>query len=114
MSSYDDLKQKYPLLYASEPLFECEEGWYDLINELSTKLEEEIKKEKFSDVFFATLQIKEKYGCLRFYMSNTTDKMNELIAEAENKSSNICEICGEKGKLQNKFNQYEVRCEKHS
>lgn len=44
------------------------------------------------------LQVKTKYGGLRFYMTHGTDEIFELIDEAEDKSYEICELCGEKGK----------------
>jgi hypothetical protein len=42
-------------------------------------------------------QVKSKFGGLRFYMTYSTDKMEDLIREAERKSETICELCGEPG-----------------
>jgi hypothetical protein len=42
-------------------------------------------------------QIKEKFGGLRFYMTHATDKMYDLINEAERKSYTTCEVCGAPG-----------------
>ena len=42
-------------------------------------------------------QVKEKFGGLRFYMTHMTDKMYQLIHEAEKKSEVTCEICGQSG-----------------
>lgn len=44
-------------------------------------------------------QVKEKFGTLRVYMTSTTDKMDKIIQEAEEKSAKTCENCGEKGKV---------------
>jgi ribosomal protein L37AE/L43A len=41
------------------------------------------------------LQIKEKFGTLRFYARETTVEMDNLIHKAEQDSSRICESCGE-------------------
>jgi hypothetical protein len=43
-------------------------------------------------------QVKEKYGGLRFYMTSATDEMYDLISEAEHKSEEICEVCGNEGR----------------
>lgn len=44
-------------------------------------------------------QVKEKLGGLRFYMTFSTDKMEELIGEAESKCDVTCEDCGKPGEL---------------
>jgi len=43
------------------------------------------------------IQIKEKLGTLRFYMSSQTKEMGALILDAERESSETCEACGRKG-----------------
>lgn len=40
------------------------------------------------------VQVKEKFGMLRFYVQNATDEQMQLISFAENLSSRICEKCG--------------------
>lgn len=40
-------------------------------------------------------QVKEKFGGLRFYIPMGNDKIFELIDEAEEKSQNICIVCGD-------------------
>jgi hypothetical protein len=66
------------------------------------------------------LQVKEKYGTLRFYMTTETDEMSSLIDEAELKSAVVCEDCGSTGKLRGggwartlcddcNYNKYKVR-----
>ena len=44
------------------------------------------------------MQIKEKFGGLRFYVDSATDKIYNMIDEAEKKSYTICEVCGKSGK----------------
>jgi len=71
--------------------FECGDGWFDLLKELSEKIENH-------DVVAS--QVKEKYGTLRFYlMGGATDEVWDLIDEAEEESGKICEECGQPGKL---------------
>ena len=75
-------------------------GWYDLIEKLSLKLEqillsmpEEERKR------YRAIQVKQKFGGLRFYFSNYTPEISSHIVEAENKSMFICEVCGEAGEM---------------
>lgn len=98
--SYDELLVKYPKLYAKLPYFECENGWINLIDELSKKLEEiNNKYPNFEDRIYA-VQVKQKFGGLRFYCYST-DKIakedyelkDKLIEEAEKASFTVCEVC---------------------
>lgn len=73
--------------------FECGDGWYDIIDELSAKLEPlNVKAE----------QVKEKFGGLRFYVSGRDGKLPDetydYIQQAEDKSGETCEVCGKPGK----------------
>jgi hypothetical protein len=43
-------------------------------------------------------QVKEKFGGLRFYINSGSDEIHKRIAEAESKSHEVCEKCGEPGK----------------
>lgn len=43
------------------------------------------------------LQIKEKFGGLRFYVENVPESVQEFIWEKENESGSICEVCGKEG-----------------
>ena len=93
------LVEKYPKLYGDykgDPTktcmawgFECGDGWYNLIDELSAKLEPH---------GVVAMQVKEKFGELRFYISEVPDDCMEdiykHITEAEIKSLTTCEICG--------------------
>jgi hypothetical protein len=44
------------------------------------------------------VQVKEKFGCLRFYTNFSSPEIDEAIREAERLSSITCETCGEPGK----------------
>jgi hypothetical protein len=98
--SYDELLVKYPKLYADLPYFECEDGWIGLIDELSKKLEEiNNKYADFEERIYA-VQVKQKFGGLRFYCYTTDNIRKEdhelkdkLIQQAESASYTICEMC---------------------
>ena len=73
---------------------ECHDGWCDLIYELHNKIVE-------IDPNYKILQIKEKFGRLRFYfssqLSDQWDTLHNLVDEYEAKSGHICEECGAEG-----------------
>ena len=69
--------------------FECGDGWYDIIY----KLCEDIEKMKLPEEF-EVMQVKEKYGTLRFYTSGSTDEIEDRIDKAEQESAKTCEWCG--------------------
>ena len=119
------LVEDFPLLYADRYSdkratamcwgFACGDGWEPLIRELSEHLEKEIQKyielytedeieeaKKFYGEYPwwpTASQVKEKYGTLRFYMTKSSDKMEEYINVAERKSARTCEVCGKRGKV---------------
>jgi hypothetical protein len=74
--------------------FECSDGWFELLKELSEKLESE---------GVVASQVKEKFGGLRFYLrGGATDEVWDIIDAAGDKSLEICEICGQPGTLKGK------------
>ena len=81
-------------------------GWADLLTHLVTDL-------------FAlgwngvVLQIKEKFGGLRFYTGETTDEMEKIIYAAEMQSYKICETCGAPG-LPRVGRWVKTLCDEHS
>ena len=67
---------------------ECDSGWDKIIDELIERLNE------LPEVMYL-MQIKEKFGTLRFYISNETEVASSIIEEYEIYSGHICEVCGE-------------------
>ena len=63
-----------------------------------------------NDVIPCALQVKEKWGTLRFYISPSTDEMEEAIQKAQEESSIVCEMCGNPGKFSD-TGWCMVRCE---
>lgn len=125
-----DLQQKlwdeFPLLYEEiegstvrRVYFEVNDGWFDLIHELSTKLYPLVKdfniqyKDTFIPLKFSVSQVKEKYGSLRFYADLTTNEMNILIEEAEKRSKKICEVCGKPGEIR-RGHWVNTLCDEHN
>ena len=80
--------------------FCCGDGWFEVIYELSHRIEACLKDEPKEIVDgFAVAQVKEKFGGLRYYVDGGTEKIDQLIREAEKKCMTTCEKCGQPGKL---------------
>ncbi len=95
--------------------FECGDGWFDLIWELCEDIETALKNDTANEAAefpFQVVQVKEKYGGLRFYSNSGTDEIFALIDTAEEKSTEICEICGEPGEARG-HGWIMTRCDKH-
>jgi len=71
---------------------ECGDGWFDIISKLSRDL----KSLGFTG---RVVQIKEKFGGLRYYVSEASLEVYNRIDEAEKASYSTCELCGSPGKL---------------
>ena len=105
------LVKAFPLLYADRTAdkrttamcwgFSCNDGWFDIIWGLSSKLEPLIQKfhDEYPDIESPprASQVKEKFGGLRFYMTCGTDEIFDLIEKAEALSYKTCEECGQPG-----------------
>ena len=88
--------------------FICDDGWFDLIYKLCS----DIKKETSHLYPLEVLEVKEKFGGLRFYTGGGTKKMGDLIRKAENDSFDICERCGKPGTLMVHNGWYKTVCPK--
>ncbi len=99
------LRRKHPLVFQTALLndehIRCGDGWFDLLDQLCTKLEKLILQQpKEERPRYAAVQIKEKYGLLRFYTNEPpTPRMAEHIRQAEHESEATCDVCGAPGDL---------------
>ena len=89
---------------------ECDIGWFDILDKalsqmlmLCCETGESIK----------IVQIKEKFGGLRFYIQNGSNEMYKRIVDAENQSYETCETCGEKGEIRRDIGWWMTLCETH-
>lgn len=106
------LKDELPWLDGVPPAVACDKGWDMLIRQLHTRI-------VGIDPDYRVVQVKEKYGGLRYYvvMSAGLDELlhhrvSEAISEAEEESFHICELCGQPGEL-NDGPWYRTRCTLH-
>jgi len=81
----------------------CGDGWFSLLLDVSTKVEEISEKMKRQghekSSLPAALWVKEKYGELCLYIDNETYEIEVLVAQTEQKSATTCEVCGSEGKM---------------
>jgi hypothetical protein len=122
------IREKYPKMFVKETVtkrdgttFErnaCWEiavgdGWYDLVDSLCGVIQNEVDndisqhgyrvkrgeaKEEDKPEQVIPVQIKEKFGGLRFYINGGNERVHGAIHAAESMSYRICENCGNPGK----------------
>ncbi len=73
---------------------QTEDGWFDLIYNLSKEIN---RLAESKGIKVKVLQVKEKFGGLRFYVRTADEEVRNLIASAENLSMDTCERCGKSG-----------------
>jgi len=112
----DKLVKDFPGLYVQVNLppnqtcmcwgFEVGSGWFDIIYNLSQKIVE-------LDPRVQAVQVKEKFGGLRFYINGTrSDMVYSLISNAEDESYVTCENCGTKENVsQNEYGWIYTLCD---
>lgn len=78
--------------------FECGPGWYALIRSICEVAEKECRRQRAlglnPEFWPKAVQVKEKFGTLRFYCFGANDAISAAIDRAENLSGQTCETCG--------------------
>ena len=109
----EKLFEKYPKIFRQKDLdmtetamcwgIACGDGWYWLIDRLCSNLQwntdnnnRPIKGDENNYPYpqVEAVQVKEKFGGLRFYVGGATDRQHAVINFAEALSYTICENCG--------------------
>lgn len=85
-----EIREIYPELYEDCTSFTCGDGWHPILLQLT----KDIKELGVDDV--RVVQVKEKFGGLRYYTYSVDKRVEGLIRVAENKSLHTCEWCGSK------------------
>ena len=91
-SRYESIKDR-----VGEKMYGIAVGYGDAITQGEIDLRKQIMEEEASKVPVA-VQVKEKFGGLRFYVNGSTDKHWSYINFAESMSYRTCEDCGAPGK----------------
>ena len=105
------LLSKYPKLLERIDRIDCDNGWYDLIDCLCCCVSD---RSEMLELDVRVVQIKEKYGGLRFIAENCDDHTHGMISFSEVMSYRICERCSFKAKPSMKrsdnIKTYCIRC----
>jgi len=108
----EDIEARYPRVFGGGTdspdksvgtvYWEFGYGWDSLIENLAAAIDREIERDPSlaeGDTPFQILQMKEKFGTLRFYYAGGNDRIRGLVDMTENLSGSVCEICGSLGTL---------------
>lgn len=79
--------------------FQCDDGWFEILKECIEEIKDICESEDEEEV--KVTQVKEKFGTLRVYVDGIHNKIYDAIHRAEQKSHDMCESCGQKGKIRN-------------
>ncbi len=111
------LPAAYPRLFPKGPLhwgFELGDGWSQVVALLCERLDTILQEAPGASI--EVLQVKEKFGGLRFYYSRhgVSDEMatalRDAVELAATASLQICERCGHRGEMQDKAGWLRVVC----
>lgn len=109
------IRAECPRLFRKPIPFECNDGWFLLILELSKQLEGMCARQEAEGMcVMRAVQVKEKFAELRFYMEGVTEEARSLVFAASERSMTICEHCGEPGKVREMGNWLYTLCDEHA
>lgn len=88
---------RYKSMYESSMCwgFECGDGWYQLLYDLSQELSNYLAE--CPTVDFEVVQVKSKFGVLRFHLDCPDAAAAEMIERARLRASVTCELTGKPG-----------------
>ena len=102
--------------------FECGDGWYNIINQLCANIQHytDWNNENHAKGYkqykevpqVVAVQVKEKFGTLRFYYDGGDDTISGMVRMAESMSAVTCEECGSPGHQRN-GGWIRTLCDKH-
>lgn len=102
--------------------FECGDGWYNIINALCSNIQHytDWQNENAAKGYtqyktvpqLKAVQVKEKFGTLRFYSEGGNDHIHGMIRMAEAMSAVTCEECGAPGE-QRRGGWIRTLCDQH-
>lgn len=75
---------------------ECGDGWYNIIEKLCYDIQSYVDCNIDHSILEQpkVVQVKEKFGGLRFYCHDCDQYIRGIISVAESSSYKICEVCG--------------------
>lgn len=85
-------------------MYDAPPGWSDLVAELESQLERIAPDTE-------VIQIKEKFGGLRYYATGASTEGQALIAQYEERSFRVCQVCGTEGRLRSDRGWWTTLCD---
>lgn len=118
VKEYPEFFEYYDKEFEDEPApqislfgFECDDGWYQIIEGLCETISQ-------LGVSLQVVQVKEKFGGLRFYYQEVeVDEeryaymVHGAVQMAESMSFQNCEVCGNNGELRKDGGWLKTRCD---
>lgn len=104
------LAEKYPKMFPRGGVGSVGEGWWPVLEALCAQIDHYVtwqneQKEKYGRGVgcptVVVVQIKEKFGGLRFYYDGGNDKVDGMVRMAESWAAHSCEECGRPGTRRN-------------
>jgi hypothetical protein len=77
--------------------FECGDGWFMLIHELSQKLTDYLENNPALDL--EVIQVKSKFGSFCYYVDGGDEITQNLIDDARETAKRVCELTGKEGRM---------------
>lgn len=104
---------RFPDLFTRQVHVDVGDGWYTIVWNMCHQLQEEL--EKTPNGHFQFIQVKEKFGLLRVYAMCNIAGYDKILSEAEDKSAECCELCGQTGRLVRSITKwFFTRCPEHT
>lgn len=91
---------------------ECEDGWYPLIREMCREIATSFEKTG-APADIVVEQVKQKYGELRFYFRSNNPLIQTIVDKYEDRSGEVCEVCGQPGCLRPDLFWTQTLCGEH-
>lgn len=113
------LVEKYPKILGKIGYTECSDGWHFLIDVLCKQIQRyidhkvtysEMSEEDKEALQVVAVQVKSKFGGLRFYANGGDDVTDGMIRMAEGISYRICEYCSAQANQQNDSGWIHTAC----
>ncbi len=91
-------------VFADLGYFQCDDGWFNILNAFgrASCLKRPV-----------AVQVKEKFGSLRIYLSHIDPSMDSLVVMADILSATTCEVCGNVGQHCAVRRWHRTLCDEH-
>jgi hypothetical protein len=109
----EELVTRFPVMFSGRyGGFSIDQGWWPILSDLCEKISGYLDENpQVSPVI--VVQVKEKYGGLRFYYDGGDTIVDDLVRAAEEATVRTCEVCGKPGEIQSIGGWLKCLCDEH-